>query len=231
MAVLGLCTVVLDFARPFQWLFILVQVCCLSVMAMLEFYTAVLKESTVNLFFLPARLWWTQHASPGLSMPMFDLCIARASTLAWSCWLSARPNQYDPPNALFVPNCRGFVLLMLWRLLCLGCGCWCHFCSIKGIMLITCIIYYQFKAQYDLNFHRWDDKIAAYHNSHKSECTNPHSQEESSTTPMPKINYVCILGRTDLGKDDEFWSAAYNLGVTLVAQKLHLMYEGGVKGL
>jgi len=38
----------------------------------------------------------------------------------------------------------------------------------------------------------------------KSECTNPPSQGMSSTIPMPKINYVGILGDTDLGKDDEF---------------------------
>ena len=53
----------------------------------------------------------------------------------------------------------------------------------------------------------------------------------SSTVPMPKINYVCILGGTDLGKDDEFRSAANNLGVTLAARKLHLVYGGGVGGL
>jgi len=48
---------------------------------------------------------------------------------------------------------------------------------------------------------------------------------------MPKINYVCILGGTDLGKKDKFRSAAYNLGVTLAAWKLHLVYGGGVWGL
>jgi len=48
---------------------------------------------------------------------------------------------------------------------------------------------------------------------------------------MLKIDYVCILGRINLGKDDEFWSAAYNLGVTLVPQKLHLMYRGRVQSL
>ena len=48
---------------------------------------------------------------------------------------------------------------------------------------------------------------------------------------MPKINYVCVLGGTDLGKDDEFQSPAYNLGVTLAAQKLLLVYRGGVRGL
>jgi len=53
----------------------------------------------------------------------------------------------------------------------------------------------------------------------------------SSTTPMPKINYVCILGGTDLGKDNEFQSVANNLGVTLAARKLHLVYGGGVGGL
>jgi len=48
---------------------------------------------------------------------------------------------------------------------------------------------------------------------------------------MPKINYVCILGGTDLGKDDEFQSAANNLGVTLAARKLHLVYGGRVDSL
>jgi len=65
-------------------------------------------------------------------------------------------------------------------------------------------------------------------NCHKSEYTNPSSQEEPFTTPMPKINYVCILCGTKLSKDDEFRSAAYNLGVTLATRKLHLVYEGGV---
>ena len=46
---------------------------------------------------------------------------------------------------------------------------------------------------------------------------------------MPKINYVCILGGTNLGKDDEFRSTAYNLGVTLTAQKFYLVYGGRVK--
>jgi len=48
---------------------------------------------------------------------------------------------------------------------------------------------------------------------------------------MPKINYVCVLGGTDLGKDNKFWSAAYSLGTILAAWKLHLVYEGGVRGL
>jgi len=83
-------TPVLDSTRP----------CLTSAQPMLECCTAVLRESTVNLFLLPAR-------------PCFDLCTACASILARLCWLSARPNQYDPPNALFIPNCGGFVLLML----------------------------------------------------------------------------------------------------------------------
>jgi len=44
---------------------------------------------------------------------MFDLYIACAGTLAWPCWLSAWPNQYVLPNALFVPNCGEFAPLML----------------------------------------------------------------------------------------------------------------------
>jgi len=48
---------------------------------------------------------------------------------------------------------------------------------------------------------------------------------------MPKINYICVLGGIDLGKDDEFRSTAYNLGITLTARKLHLVYGGGVQGL
>jgi len=48
---------------------------------------------------------------------------------------------------------------------------------------------------------------------------------------MPTINYVCILGGIDLGKDNEFQSAAYNLSATLAAQKLHLVYGGRVQGL
>jgi len=67
-----------------------------------------------------------------------------------------------------------------------------------------------------------------HNNSHKAECTNPPLQEELSTIPMPKINYVCMLGGTDLGKDDEFRTAAYNLDVALATRKLHLVYEGGV---
>jgi len=53
----------------------------------------------------------------------------------------------------------------------------------------------------------------------------------SATIPMPKINYVCVLGKTYLGKDDEFQSATNNLGVTLATQKLHLVYGGRVRGL
>jgi len=68
-------------------------------------------------------------------------------------------------------------------------------------------------------------------NSHKSKCTNPPSSEKSSITLMPKINYVCILGGTNLGKDDEFRSTIYNLGVTLTAWKLYFVYIGGVRGL
>jgi len=48
---------------------------------------------------------------------------------------------------------------------------------------------------------------------------------------MPKINYVYILGGTNLGKDNEFRSAANNLGVTLATRKLHLVYRRGVGGL
>jgi len=48
---------------------------------------------------------------------------------------------------------------------------------------------------------------------------------------MPKINYVCALGETDLGKDNEFRSIAYNLGTTLATRKLDLVYGGGVRGL
>jgi len=48
---------------------------------------------------------------------------------------------------------------------------------------------------------------------------------------MPKINYLCVLGRTNLSKDDEFRSVAYNLGATLAAQKLHFVYRGGVRNL
>jgi len=48
---------------------------------------------------------------------------------------------------------------------------------------------------------------------------------------MPKINYICILGGTNLGKDDEFWSTTYNLDVILAASKLYLVYGRGVQGL
>mgnify|MGYP002733406741 CR=1 FL=1 len=48
---------------------------------------------------------------------------------------------------------------------------------------------------------------------------------------MDRFANICLFGGTHLGKDAEFQNAARDLGKTLAARKINLVYGGGVQGL
>ena len=42
---------------------------------------------------------------------------------------------------------------------------------------------------------------------------------------------VCVFGGSELGKDESFRRAAYDLGKALATRKIDLVYGGGIRGL
>ena len=52
-----------------------------------------------------------------------------------------------------------------------------------------------------------------------------------AATPNNQFKNICVLFRFNYSKYKEFVEAALNLGRSIVARKLHLVYGGGDRGL
>ena len=52
-----------------------------------------------------------------------------------------------------------------------------------------------------------------------------------TATLNKQFKNICVLSRFDYGKYKEFVETAINLGRSIAAKKLHLVYRGGDQGL
>lgn len=55
--------------------------------------------------------------------------------------------------------------------------------------------------------------------------------KETAGPSTRRFHSICVFGGTNLGKDEAFRHAAYDLGKTLAARKINVVYGGGVQGL